>query len=103
MSKPKSFASWATTLLGAFVGTLNDSKAPATSRPTFSGPPGAEYPEAREGLPTGEHHVPSAAEIKARGQRNVAIALAVTGFVVLVYLTTFFRLAENLQAAGGAS
>ncbi|MEM0927827.1 MAG: hypothetical protein AAGI89_00900 [Pseudomonadota bacterium] len=59
--------------------------------------------EAREGLPTGEHHTPSPEELKARGRRNIAIALAVAGFVVLVYLTTFFRLAENLQAAGGAS
>jgi hypothetical protein len=55
--------------------------------------------EAREGLPTGEVHKPSDAEIKARGRRNIAIALAVVGFVVLVYLTTFFRLAENIKAA----
>ena len=52
----------------------------------------------REGLPTGEVHEPSEAEEKARGRRNLAIALAVVGFVVLVYLTTFFRLAENLSA-----
>ncbi|MEE4210182.1 MAG: protoheme IX farnesyltransferase [Parvularcula sp.] len=53
--------------------------------------------EAREGLPTGETHKPSEAETKARGRRNIAIALAVVGFVVLVYLTTFLRLAENIK------
>ncbi|MEO1659121.1 MAG: protoheme IX farnesyltransferase [Pseudomonadota bacterium] len=63
----------------------------------------SDFAEAREGVPTGEHHTPSAAELKARGRRNIAIALAVAGFVMLVYLTTFFRLAENLQAASGAS
>ncbi|MEO1042149.1 MAG: protoheme IX farnesyltransferase [Pseudomonadota bacterium] len=62
-----------------------------------------EMAEAREGVPTGEHHTPSAAEVKARGRRNIAIAAAVAGFALLIYLTTFFRLMENLQAAGGAS
>ena len=60
------------------------------------------FSEAGEGLPTGEMHQPTEAEIKARGRRNVAIALAVVAFVVLVYLTTFFRLAENIKAGAGA-
>ncbi len=79
-------------------------------QPTTDDTPAAEnvrgmntdFAEAREGLPTGELHTPSEAELKARRRRNLAIALAVSGFALLIYLTTFFRLAENLQAAGGA-
>jgi hypothetical protein len=55
--------------------------------------------EAREGRFTGESHEPSPAELKARGRRNIAIALAVLAFVLLVYATTFLRLAENLKGA----
>ena len=66
--------------------------APTVSRTDFS--------EAREGLPTGETHHQSEAELKAQRKRNIAIALAVVAFVVLVYLTTFLRLAENLRAGG---
>lgn len=64
-------------------------------------PMAADAPDdyGREGLPTGEHHQPTDAEEKARNKRNIAIALSVVGFVILIYLTTFFRLAENLKGA----
>ncbi|MEM9840094.1 MAG: hypothetical protein AAF830_13190 [Pseudomonadota bacterium] len=50
-----------------------------------------------EGLPTGEMHHQSDEELKAQRKRNVAIALAVLAFALLVYATTFLRLAENLK------
>ncbi|MEM1381306.1 MAG: protoheme IX farnesyltransferase [Pseudomonadota bacterium] len=61
--------------------------------------PNADQPMGtpREGSPTGEVHAPSPAERAAQKKRNVAIALAVVGFVILVYMTTFFRLSQNLQ------
>ncbi|MCQ8184221.1 protoheme IX farnesyltransferase [Parvularcula maris] len=58
--------------------------------------------EAREGLPTGELHQPTEAEIKARDKRNIAIALAVVAFIALVFATTMLRLSQNLPQ-GGAS
>ncbi|MEM9810074.1 MAG: protoheme IX farnesyltransferase [Pseudomonadota bacterium] len=58
--------------------------------------------EAGEGIFTGEMHTPSSEERKARGRRNVAIALAVVGFVVLIYLTTVFRLMDNVSGAVGS-
>jgi hypothetical protein len=58
--------------------------------------------QAGEGLPTGEVHQPSDAELKARDKRNIAIALAVVGFVALVFATTVLRFTENLPQ-GGAS
>lgn len=59
------------------------------------------FTSAREGVATGEMHQPSDEEVKARDRRNVAIALGVVAFVVLVFLTTFLRLSENI-ANGGA-
>lgn len=58
------------------------------------------FSEAREGLPTGEVHEPSDEEVKARGRRNIAIALSVLAFAAMIYLTTFLRLAENLKTGG---
>ena len=58
--------------------------------------------EAREGLPTGESHQQTDEERRAQGRRNIAIALCVVGFAVLIYLTTFLRLAENIKASAGA-
>lgn len=54
--------------------------------------------EAREGLPTGETHQQSDEELKAQGRRNIAIALGVVAFMVLVAATTILRLSQNLQA-----
>jgi len=41
-------------------------------------------------------------ELAARKRRNFWIALAITGFVVLVFLVTMVRVGEGI-AAGGAS
>lgn len=62
--------------------------------------PRTDFAAAREGLPTGETHTPSADEEKARRRRNIAIALSVVAFAVLVYLTTVLRLAENIKSGG---
>lgn len=61
-------------------------------------PRGIDFDAAGEGTFTGEMHQPSDEEVKARGRRNAAIALAVVGFAVLIYLTTFFRLSQNIGA-----
>lgn len=55
-----------------------------------------------EGLPTGEMHHQTDEELKAQRKRNIAIALAVLAFALLVYATTFLRLAENIKAGGTA-
>lgn len=60
-------------------------------------PRGLGFDDVGEGTPTGEMHTQTAAERKAQNRRNAAIAFSVLGFVILVYLTTFFRLAENLK------
>jgi len=57
-----------------------------------------DFSSAGEGTFTGEMHQPSDDEVKARGRRNIAIALAVVGFAALIYLTTFFRLSQNIGA-----
>ena len=54
--------------------------------------------EAREGLATGEHHEVTPEEQKARKRRNMAIALGVVTFIVLVYSTTLLRLTQNIEA-----
>ena len=58
----------------------------------------------REGLPTGQHYTPTPAELRARNVRNVAVALAVLVFVVIVYATTTLRMKGAIEAgreAGG--
>ena len=40
---------------------------------------------------------------RARRRRNVAIALALVGFIVLVFATTATRLAQNTRAAREAA
>ena len=52
----------------------------------------------REGLPTGEHYAPSAEELAARKRRNIAVALAVVLFVVIVYATTTLRMRDAIEA-----
>lgn len=100
-SRSRSFGQWVVALLTAFLGAPAAPTRAAEEEPQAHPMRGAgEF--GAEGLPTGEMHQPTEAEQKARGRRNVAIALAVTGFVLLVYLTTFFRLAQNLSA-GSAS
>jgi lipopolysaccharide export LptBFGC system permease protein LptF len=64
--------------------------------------PKVDPASAREGLPTGEHHRQSDAERQAQGRRNIAIALAVLAFVMLVFATTVLRLSQNLSAGTAA-
>lgn len=52
----------------------------------------------REGVPTGETQTLTDEEIRARGRRNIAIAIGVVVFVVVVYLTTMLRLTQNIAA-----
>jgi len=66
-------------------------------------PRGLGFDDVGEGTPTGETHQQSDDEMQAQNRRNMAIAFSVLGFVILVYLATFFRLADNLKAAAGAS
>ncbi|MEM9422351.1 MAG: hypothetical protein AAF986_07600 [Pseudomonadota bacterium] len=54
--------------------------------------------EAREGVATGEHHVMTPAEVKARNRRNLAVALGVVGFILLVYFTTLLRITQNIDS-----
>ncbi|HXI88128.1 MAG TPA: hypothetical protein VNH64_11755 [Parvularculaceae bacterium] len=35
---------------------------------------------------------------RRRNQRNIAIALAIGGFVLVIYLVTIMRIAENIHA-----
>ena len=53
---------------------------------------------AREGLPTGEVYEPTPEEQRARGRRDVAVALCVVGFCLLVFTITIFRLAQSIEA-----
>lgn len=54
--------------------------------------------EAREGTPTGDLVPLTEEEVKARGKRNLFIALCVAGFVVVVFLITVLRLVQNIEA-----
>ena len=52
----------------------------------------------REGLPTGDHYAPTPEEVAARNKRNLAVALAVVLFVVIVYATTTLRMRDAIEA-----
>ncbi|MGV6820491.1 MAG: protoheme IX farnesyltransferase [Parvularcula sp.] len=54
--------------------------------------------EVGEGLPTGDFHALSAEETEARNKRNLAVALGIVAFIVLVFGTTVLRLAQNTGA-----
>jgi len=54
--------------------------------------------EVGEGLPTGDFHALSAEEVEARNKRNLAVALAIVAFIVMVFGTTVLRLAQNTGA-----
>ncbi|MEM9232992.1 MAG: protoheme IX farnesyltransferase [Pseudomonadota bacterium] len=54
--------------------------------------------EAGEGTPTGDLVPLTDAEVEARSKRNMFIALGVTGFVIVVFLTTVLRLVQNIEA-----
>ncbi|MBB4658539.1 protoheme IX farnesyltransferase [Parvularcula dongshanensis] len=57
-----------------------------------------QHDYAREGLPTGEVYEPTPEEQRARSKRNVAVALGVVGFCVLVFAITVLRLAQSIEA-----
>ena len=44
------------------------------------------------GLPTGDHVALTADQDKARRRRNVMLALAIAGFMVLLFLITLARI-----------
>lgn len=55
----------------------------------------------REGVPSGEHHTLSPEEEAARKKRNVAIALSLVGFMVVVFLITVVQLSNNIANGAG--
>ncbi|WOI53979.1 protoheme IX farnesyltransferase [Parvularcula sp. LCG005] len=54
-----------------------------------------------EGVPTGESYEMTPEEKKARARRNIAIAVGVLAFVVIVYSTTLLRMTQNMGGAAG--
>jgi hypothetical protein len=52
---------------------------------------GAILMASREAIPTGEHVTLTPAEVSARKKRNTWIALALGGFVILVFVLTMAR------------
>ncbi len=60
---------------------------PAATRPDI----GAMLMSSREAIPTGEHVILTPAEVAARKKRNGWIALALGGFVVLVFVLTMAK------------
>ena len=54
--------------------------------------------ESGEGTPTGIVVPLTQEEARARDKRNIFIALGVTAFVVVVFLTTVLRLVQNIEA-----
>jgi hypothetical protein len=73
-------------------------KTPETGEKPQAQPPAGSFLQHREGVATGESYEPSTDEVKRRNRRNWAIAAAVLGFVIMVYLITLVRLGVNLQA-----
>lgn len=60
---------------------------PESSRPDL----GAVLMASREAIPTGEHVTLTPAEVAARKKRNTWIALALGGFVILVFALTMAK------------
>lgn len=54
---------------------------------------------AGEAQVTGQKYQPSPEEVKRRGKRNLAIALGIVGFIVLVYSITLLRISQNVPGA----
>ncbi|NHK26561.1 hypothetical protein FF098_001410 [Parvularcula flava] len=55
-----------------------------------------DFLSARDARATGEHYRMTPEEEKSRKRRSIAIALGIVAFVVLIYLITMLRLAENV-------
>lgn len=64
---------------------------PPHEKPTVSGKDAAKTPAEQE----------RQAFIAARKRRNVAIALGLVGFAVLIFAITALRLAQNISAGAG--
>ncbi|MBR9826858.1 MAG: protoheme IX farnesyltransferase [Alphaproteobacteria bacterium] len=52
-------------------------------------------------MPSGEHYTLSPEEEAARKKRNVAIALSLVGFMVVVFLITVVQLSNNIANGAG--
>ena len=52
----------------------------------------------REGIYTGQMYEMSPEERQARNRRNIAIALGVVAFVVIIYATTLLRMSQGIGA-----
>lgn len=83
----------------AATGTAQKTTAQASPK-AASGAVDSAFFEMREAQATGETYAPTGDEIKRRNKRNLAIALGILGFIVLVYAITILRL--NANVAGGA-
>ena len=55
----------------------------------------------REGVPSGESYKLTPEEEAARKKRNIAIALSLVGFMVVVFLVTVVQLSNNISNAAG--
>ena len=69
--------------------------------PHAAAPAGSAFFAAREAEVTGQSYQPSPEEVQRRSRRNVAIALGIVAFIVLVYAITMLRITQNLPGAGG--
>ena len=81
------------------VGKMDASKTPAGATQKIKSPSGSAFFEAQEAIPTGETYQPSEDEVKRRSKRNIAIALGILGFIVLVYSITVLRISQNIPGA----
>jgi hypothetical protein len=54
---------------------------------------------AREGIPTGETVKLTAEQEAARKKRNVAIAIGLVSFMVIIMVVTMLRISQNIAAS----
>lgn len=64
----------------------------AAARPDI----GAILMASREAIPTGEHVILTPTEVAARKKRNIWIALALGGFVILVFVLTMAKVGGGI-------
>ena len=74
-------------VMGAPASTPPPVQPAAPTRPDI----GAMLMSSREAIPTGEHVILTPAEVAARRKRNGWIALALGGFVILVFVLTMAK------------
>ncbi len=56
-----------------------------------------DFFKAGHGLPTGSFETLTPAQKKARDRRNMALALGIVGFCLLVFAVTILRLSESVR------